>query len=61
MPGVHALNFVVHDALTGGINASTRLDPAAKGMGQMLLRFPIPLTSALRDSLPAPGRHDEEP
>lgn len=40
-PGLNALNFVVHDALTGGINASTRLDPAAKGMGQMLLRFAV--------------------
>lgn len=29
------------DALAGGINASTRLDPAAKGMAQMLMRFPI--------------------
>jgi len=60
VPGVHALNFVVHDALTGGINASTRLDPAAKGMGQMLLRFPIPLTRALPGSLPTSDRHDEE-
>ena len=40
-PGLNALNFVIHDALTGGINASTRLDPAAKGMAQMILRFPI--------------------
>jgi hypothetical protein len=46
-PGFHALNFVVHDALEGGINASTQLDPAAKGMGQMLLRFPIPLPPIL--------------
>lgn len=46
-PGLHALNFVVHDALTGGINASTRLDPAAKGMAQMLLRFPVPIDPAL--------------
>lgn len=59
-PGIHALNFVVHDALTGGINASTRLDPAAKGMGQMLLRFPVPLTRALHDSLRISDRHDEE-
>ncbi len=47
VPGFHALNFVVHDALEGGINASTQLDPAAKGMGQMLLRFPVPLPAAL--------------
>lgn len=59
-PGVHALNLVVHDALPGGINASTRLDPAAKGMGQMLLRFPIPVTCALLGSLRMPDRHGEE-
>ena len=41
VPGFDALNLVVHDALEGGINASTQLDPAAKGMGQMLLRFPV--------------------
>lgn len=46
-PGLHALNFVVHDALQGGINASTQLDPAAKGMAQMLLRFPIPIPGAI--------------
>jgi len=46
-PGLNALNFVVHDALTGGINASTQLDPAAKGMAQMLLRFPVAVPSAI--------------
>ena len=51
VPGLHALNFVIHDALKGGINASTQLDPAAKGMAQMLLRFPIPLPSALAAEL----------
>ncbi len=51
-PGLYALNFVIHDALTGGINASTRLDPAAKGMAQMLLRFPIRVPSALAAEFP---------
>lgn len=46
VPGLHALNFVLHDALVGGINASTRLDPAAKGMAQMLLRFPVKIPAA---------------
>jgi hypothetical protein len=50
-PGVHALNFVVNDALVGGINASTRLDPAAKGMGQMLLRFPVAVPAGMAVSL----------
>ena len=51
VPGLHALNFVIHDALPGGINASTRLDPAAKGMAQMLLRFPVAVPSELADEL----------
>lgn len=50
-PGLNAINFVVHDALTGGINASTALDSAAKGMGQMLLRFPITVPNDLAKSL----------
>lgn len=56
-PGLNALNFVIHDALTGGINASTRLDPAAKGMAQMLLRFPIRVPATLAAIL----KHDVKP
>jgi len=51
VPGLNALNYVIHDALTGGINASTQLDPAAKGMAQMLLRFPVPVPAALAAEL----------
>jgi hypothetical protein len=50
-PGVHALNFVIEGALSGGINANTRLDPAAKGMAQMLLRFPVSVPADLAASL----------
>jgi Acyclic terpene utilisation family protein AtuA len=39
VPGIHALNIVLEGALPGGINASQRLDPAAKSVGQRLLRF----------------------
>jgi len=53
VPGFNALNFVVHDALEGGINASTQLDPAAKGMGQMLLRFPVMVPAELAAQLGA--------
>jgi hypothetical protein len=56
VPGFHALNLVVHDALEGGINASTQLDPAAKGMAQMLLRFPVPVPAALAAQLNAASR-----
>ena len=39
VPGIHAINIVLDGALPGGINASQRLDPAAKSMGQRLLGF----------------------
>ncbi len=54
VPGFDALNLVVHDALEGGINASTQLDPAAKGMGQMLLRFPVVVPAELAARLGKP-------
>ena len=50
-PGLNALNFVVKDALAGGINANTRLDPAAEGMAQMLLRFPVLVSDTIAATL----------
>lgn len=43
LPGIAALNIVLEGALPGGINASTRLDPAAKSVAQQLMRFPVPV------------------
>jgi hypothetical protein len=59
-PGLHALNLVIEGALPGGINASTRLDPAAKGMAQMLLRFPVPVPKSLAASLDRPATYSGE-
>ncbi|MFN5822512.1 MAG: acyclic terpene utilization AtuA family protein, partial [Sphingomonadales bacterium] len=36
LPGIHAINIVLDGALPGGLNASQRLDPAAKSIGQRL-------------------------
>jgi hypothetical protein len=47
VPGFHALNFVVQDSLDGGILRGRGLDPAAKGMAQVIMRFPIPVPAAL--------------
>ena len=47
LPGTHALNFLLHDALGGGGVASLRNDPQGKALAQMLLEFPIPLPRAL--------------
>ena len=49
-PGFHALNFVIRDALGGGITSSPRLDPVAKGMAQQMLEFPVPVPPGLLDA-----------
>ncbi len=41
LPGISAINFVLHEALDGGGPASRRLDPLGKGMAQLLLDMPI--------------------
>ena len=41
VPGIHALNFLLHQALGGGGMASLHVDPLAKGYAQMLLDFPV--------------------
>jgi hypothetical protein len=41
LPGIDAMNLVMHQALGGGGPSSTRNDPLGKGMGQMLLDMPI--------------------
>ena len=43
LPGIHALNIVLEGALPGGLNASQRLDPAAKSIGQRLTSLVVPL------------------
>lgn len=51
VPGFFALNFVVKNSMEGGVLASTRIDPVAKGMAQLLLDFPVPLSNNLRQKL----------
>lgn len=51
VPGLSALNFVVMNSMEGGVMASTRIDPVAKGMAQLLLDFPVPVSVALRRKL----------
>ena len=41
VPGIGALNFLLHQALGGGGMASLRVDPLAKGYAQMLLDFSV--------------------
>ena len=53
VPGIHALNFVVHASLNGGILKGTGFDPAAKGMGQFLLSHRVSIPEQLKASLSA--------
>ena len=41
LPGLHAMNLVIHQALDGGGPASLRIDPLGKGMAQILLDMPL--------------------
>ena len=47
LPGIGALNFLLHDALAGGGTASLRHDPQGKALAQQLLEFPVPVTEAI--------------
>jgi len=47
LPGLHALNFVLHDALGGGGAVSLRLDVQGKTYAQQLLHFPVTVPLAL--------------
>lgn len=55
LPGIHAINFLLHDALGGGGAASIRLDPQAKTFAQILLDTPIALDKALAKKAAGPG------
>jgi hypothetical protein len=41
LPGIAAMNIVMHEALDGGGPSSSRMDPLGKGMAQILLSMPI--------------------
>jgi hypothetical protein len=56
LPGIHALNFLLHDALGGGGVASLRIDPQGKAFAQMLMDAPIAVPRALGDQLAPTNR-----
>ena len=57
LPGIHAMNLVIHQALDGGGPVSLRLDPLGKGMAQILLDLPleVPLDWAVDWPVVGPG------
>lgn len=50
-PGLNAFNYVVRDALNGGMASGLGLDRAAKTVAQQLLAFPIPVSREIADRL----------
>jgi hypothetical protein len=42
LPGLAALNFVLHGALAGGVTRSLLLDPHGKCLGSVLLELELP-------------------
>jgi hypothetical protein len=49
LPGIAAINFILHEALDGGGPGSRRLDPLGKGMAQILLDMPVDVPRSLVD------------
>lgn len=47
LPGVHAINFLLHEALGGGGAVSLNLDPQAKTYAQVLLDMPVSVPAVL--------------
>ncbi len=50
-PGLHALNFLISDALGGGGMASRRIDPQGKAYGQMALEMIIPVPRSWAEAI----------
>jgi hypothetical protein len=55
LPGIHAFNFLLQEALDGGGTASMRMDPLGKGMGQILLDMPVAVPEELAQQLEQAG------
>jgi hypothetical protein len=49
LPGFHALNFMLKNALGGGGIASLRIDPQGKAFGQQLLDMSVSIPASLLD------------
>jgi hypothetical protein len=52
LPGIGALNFVLHEALGGGVTRSLSLDPHGKSLSSSLLEMEIPDRQQTADRRP---------
>jgi hypothetical protein len=50
LPGISAMNLLLHHALAGGGPRSPRMDPLGKGMAQMLLDLPVRVPADIADA-----------
>ena len=57
LPGIGALNLMLHHALDGGGTVSLRMDAQGKTMGQAMLQARVPLASDLALELDIPLDH----
>jgi hypothetical protein len=55
LPGLRAVNFVVHGLLGEGVASSTRPDPQAKGLGEFVRSRVVDLPVVLLDATQFPG------
>ena len=51
LPNIHAMNFVLHDVLDGGVNDSLNLDSHGKSLSFLLLDLPIEIPAVLAGCL----------
>jgi Acyclic terpene utilisation family protein AtuA len=51
VPGIDAINYLLHEALDGGGPTSARIDPLGKGMAQMLLDLQVSVPQSLAAQL----------
>lgn len=42
LPRLHALNFVIHNALGGGVSRSLSIDPHGKSLSALMLTIELP-------------------
>lgn len=56
LPHVEALNFVLENALGGGVTRSLSLDPHGKSYGALILTLPVAVDAPVAERLIAQGR-----
>jgi hypothetical protein len=54
LPRLHAMNFILDNALDGGVNDSLNLDSHGKALSFLLLELPIQVPDPLRPLLVGP-------